>query len=819
METQGREPVRARIAAMLTGADSAAAPAPPAPDVAVDGLPHVATPPRRTLARRYALLLCGVTLMLLVVSGLSEASFGYREARAHIAELQSVQAEGAAKEIAGYLSAIEVGLRDVAKMPWGSAGFGPAQRREEFYRLMQLAPAIIDLQVVDAQARERLSVSRREDDRSETLRPFEEPGLLPVSAAVPLRYGRTFHREDLSPMMRMAVFDGSSAIVATVDLRLLGEVVSRLRIGKQGAAYIVDASDVLIAHPHATEVLRRPDLRIFDAVRRARAAHWSQDATLALSDTQDLQGRPVIATAARIEAPDWLLIVEQPRAEALHPVLEALARTGLLVALGGVAAVIAGVLFARRMAAPIVTLRRATARIAGGDLSSPIEVHSRDEIEDLAHDFNLMAARLRESYAGLEAKVVQRTIQLSEARDKLALRAAEVDSLNERLVDQLGQLAARRDEAERASAAKTRFLATASHDLRQPMHSISLLVGVLHDRTVDPEARAIAAKVQASVSTMEGLFGSLLDISKLDAGAVRPEITEFPLAALFARVEQVWAPQAVERGLRLVVRPTRLLVRSDEALLERVVGNLVSNAIGYTQRGRVVLAARRRGDQCLLQVLDTGPGIPPQYRETIFEEFFRIDAPGTGVAKGLGLGLSIVQRGAHILGHGLRVDSRVGAGTLFEVALPCSLAQDVRGEEAGGPRRGSEAMAGTFVVVVDDDEGNRQALASVLLSWGCHVLAAASTDEALALAHDHLRVPDLLVTDYQLAGADNGLQLAQRLREHYEERIPVLVVTANTDGDLATRAAAIGARVLHKPTGAARLLAAALEAMPQGAPA
>jgi signal transduction histidine kinase len=404
---------------------------------------------------------------------------------------------------------------------------------------MQLLPAITDLQVIDTLGRERLSVSRREDDRTDSLQRVDEPGLLPVTAALPLRYGRTFHREDLSPMMRMAVFDGSSAIVATVDLRLLGEVVSRLRIGKQGAAYIVDASDVLIAHPHPTEVLRRPDLRGFDAVRRARAAHWTQDATLALSDTQDLEGRPVIATAARIEAPGWLLIVEQPRTEALRPVLEALVRTGLLVALGGVAAVVAGVLFARRMAAPIVTLRRATARIAGGDLSSPIEVHSRDEIEDLAHDFNLMAAHLRESYAGLEAKVAERTTQLSEARDKLALRAAEVNSLNERLVDQLGQLAKRRDEAERASAAKTRFLATASHDLRQPMHSISLLVGVLHDRMVDREARAIAGKVQASVSTMEGLFGSLLDISKLDAGAVRPEITEFPLAALFARVEQV----------------------------------------------------------------------------------------------------------------------------------------------------------------------------------------------------------------------------------------------------------------------------------------
>ncbi len=770
-------------------------------------------PPSRSLSRQYALLLCGVTLSLLGISGASEAWFGYTETRQQIVQLQAVQAQAAAAEIASWLGTVERGVSDVAKMPWGRDGFGNMQRREEFYRLMQLLPAVTDLQAFDSQGRERLYVSRHANDRDESMRALEEPALLPVSARIPLRYGRTFHREDLSPSMRLAVFDGAGAIVATIDLRLLGEVVSRLRIGDHGVAYIVDTGDVLIAHTRATEALRHVDLRGFDAVQRARTMARTGAPTLSLSDTRDLHGLPVIATAARIAAPEWLLVVEQPRAEALRPVLGTLIRTGMLVSVGGIAAIVAGLIFARRMAAPIVTLRRATARIAGGDLSSTIEVRSGDEIEALALDFNRMASRLRESYAELEAKVVERTTELSETRDKLALRAAEVDALNERLVDQLGQLAARKDDAERANAAKSRFLATASHDLRQPMHSISLLVGVLHDRMADPDGREITTKVQASVSTMEGLFGSLLDISKLDAGAVHAEIGDIVLNDLFARVEQIWAPQAAERGLRLDVRPAALVVQSDEALLERIVGNLVSNAIRYTARGRVLVAARKRGAHCLLQVWDTGPGIAAEHRETIFEEFFRVDAPGSNAEKGLGLGLSIVKRGAQILGHPLRVVSQVGHGSLFEITLEQAATATLPEGTSTAMAVGSDKLAGAFVVVADDDEGNRHAIASVLRYWGCHLLVASSTREALDLSTAHLRAPDLIVTDYRLAGDDDGLQLANRLRRRYEMHIPVLLVTANTDGELMARAAAMDARLLHKPVGTARLLEAVLEAL------
>ncbi|HEX4511464.1 MAG TPA: HAMP domain-containing protein, partial [Burkholderiaceae bacterium] len=504
---------------------------------------------RRTLAKRYAVLVCGVALTLLVASGASEAWFNYREARRQIATLQAAQALAADQRISDYLAQIEHVLSDVAKMPWERPGFRTKEWLEEFRRLMLLTPAVIELQAIDAGGLERLDVSRSAADRIDSGRRFDDALLLRVNADDPIRFEPTSRREDLSPAMRLAVFDGVGAIVATVDLRLLGDVVSRLRIGEQGVGYLVDKNNILIAHPQQTAVLRWSDLSTFDPVHRAReqeaalSAQWATEdavnsqnrrtigpvelerrraaraAPLEIDDTLDLlHRRPAIATAMRIQGPDWLLIVEQPRAEVLQPALATLRRTGLLVAFGVCLALWAGVLFARRMARPIVTLRRATERIAGGDLASEIDLRTGDEIEDLAHDFNQMAARLRESYEGLEAQVATRTAELSDARDSLQVRAAEVAALNERLLDQLSQLAARKEDAERANAAKTRFLATASHDLRQPMHSIGLLVAVLRDRLRDPSQVEIAGKVQASVSTMETLFGSLLDISKLDAG-------------------------------------------------------------------------------------------------------------------------------------------------------------------------------------------------------------------------------------------------------------------------------------------------------------
>jgi len=753
------------------------------------------------LARRYAARLCGLTLLMLLLSGLIEMAFSYREARAHIAELQAVQADSAAHEIDVYLGSIEAGLRDVAKMPWGTPGFGLSQRREEFYRLMQLAPAIVELTAVDAGGREALWVSRTEGDRLGDGRATAEPALAKVSAREPLRRGSSFVSAAQVPQLRLSAFDGQGAIVARVDLRLLGEIVARIAEAQGGQAYIVDDTGRLLAHSRPTDVLAGVRLEGTDAVAHARAAHAAGGRLSAL-DTLDSRSRPVIVSAGAVHDRGWLVFVEQPRREALEPVFATLARTLMLMAVGGTIAALLGVWFARRMAAPIAAIRQATSRIVSGQLDAdiPVPYASRraDEVVDLADDINHLTRHLRELYAGLEAKVAERTAEVSEARDVLAARAEELTQL--------------KDEAERANAAKTRFLAAASHDLRQPMHSISLLIGVLRTRLSDPAQIDLADKVQSSVTTMENLFGNLLDISKLDAGAVHPHIEDVDLGWLLERAAQTWLPQAQEKGLSLRMRPGRWVVRGDATLLERIVGNLLANAIRYTRGGGVLVGCRRRGEHCELQIWDTGPGIAEEHREAIFEEFFRIGAPGTGQEKGLGLGLSIVRRCVHILGYSITVQSREGRGSVFKVTLPLA-AGTVAPHAISNALDTPQALEGNFIVVVDDEATNREAVRDALLAAGCHVVIAESGDDAMAQLQAHLRTPDLILTDFQLGTSGDGLDVIRRLRAHYDEEIPALIVTANTDARLLAEAAALGAGLLHKPVGLQRLLLALKESL------
>ncbi|MFT7775476.1 ATP-binding protein [Roseateles sp.] len=763
------------------------------------------------LTRRYATRLCGLTLLLLLVSGVVEMGFSYRESMEHIERLQTVQADAAAHEISAYLTGIEGSLRDVAKLPWGERDFGPAERLQEFYRLMQAVPAIIELRAMDGAGREQLMVSRNAAARHGSGHTLADADALKATSQHPLLRGRTYFRDGHMPTMRVAAYDGQAAVVATVDLRLLGEIVTRLRPGDEGHAYIVDDADTLIAHSRGTEVLGGVDLSHLESIARARRA-GETGARLAGLSTRNPRGQAVIVTASPVGETGWLVFVEQPRSEALSPALATLARTLALMGIGGLAALILGIAFARRMAAPIVSLRDATARIVAGQLDSALPArhkkHRHDEVEDLASDFGQMTLRLRELYASLEAKVAERTAQLSEARDVLAARADEIASLNQQLMSQLDELSLRKDEAERANAAKTRFLAAASHDLRQPMHSISLLIGVLRTRLGDPAHIDLADKVQSAVTTMENLFGNLLDISKLDAGTVHPHVEDVDLGWLLERAAHTWLPQAQEKGLSLRVRPCRWIVRGDATLLERIVGNLLANAIRYTRSGGVLVGCRHRGEHCELQVWDTGPGIAERHREAIFEEFFRIEAPGTGQEKGLGLGLSIVRRCVHILGYSIAVQSREGRGSVFQVRLP--LAAGTAAPHAASATLGTplQVLDGSFIVVVDDEATNREAVRDALLAAGCHVVVAANGEEALAQLEAHLRTPDLILTDFQLGTSGNGLDVIRRLRDHYDEAIPALVVTANTDARLPGQAAALGAGLLHKPVGLQRLLLA-----------
>ena len=743
----------------------------------------MSAPRTTTLTRRYARQIAGIAALLLACAALIEGTFGYRQARAQMAARQAVLARAAATEIEGYLENVATGLRQVQALPWGGPGFGAERRREELHRLLALQPALVDLRDLDAQGRELLFVSRTELDRTGTL-------AVPAAWNAPPANGFGAPRFDEQGVpnvvltLPLTAAPATTVTQATINLRFLADVVSGLRTEDGSRVYVVDAEGLLIAHPDPTLVLKQMDVASHDAVAGARRAVAAGASAPAATDAPGLTGQAAVTTALPLGRTGWLLFVEQSRDAALQPALATLQRMALLMLGGGGIALLVGWWSARRMAAPISRLREATARLAAGQWDTAPKVNTGDEIELLADDFGAMSRQLQDSYRGLEDKVEARTTELRH----------------------------RRDEAERANAAKTRFLAAASHDLRQPMHAIGLLVGVLRTRLAEPATQALADKAQQAVRVMEGLFGALLDISKLDAGAVTVRAETVRLADTLERAERAYAPLASAKNLRFRARAANLSVHTDAALLDRIVGNLCVNAIRYTDRGGVLLACRVRAGRVVLRVYDSGIGIAPEQRTVIFDEFVRLNPKSSG-DEGLGLGLSIVKRSADLLGLEVQVASRPGRGSRFDVWLPALPVEASPGAPATPRPAAGPRLEGLFVLVVDDEPDALLATAMLLEQAGCLVATAADASAALAEANRHLRPPDVLLTDLRFGGPRpvdaqtvcDGFALVGRLRAQTGEAIPAVVLTADTD---ASAGGLPGVWVLHKPAGGDNLLAA-----------
>jgi signal transduction histidine kinase len=369
-------------------------------------------------------------------------------------------------------------------------------------------------------------------------------------------------------------------------------------------------------------------------------------------------------------------------------------------------------------------------------------------------------------------------------------------------------VALRRD-AEQANAAKTRFLAAASHDLRQPIHALGLLFATLADRVRDEGAVPVLKQIDGAVDAIDSMLSSLLDISKLDAGVVRPEIEPVDVTALMERIDAEHQPIATLTGnrLRVRVRPADVSVLTDPAMVQRILANLVSNALRYTVNGRVLVGARRRGRSLRIEVYDTGPGIPAEALDDIFLEFHQLGNPERDRRKGLGLGLAIVKRLADLLGHAIEVRSTVGRGSRFTVTLPLSSAPRRAATHATvAPAVGAD-LYGRRVLVLDDDASVLDAMRSLLEGWGCNVITTSTPEEAEAGLASDAGPPDMLIVDYRLRRHASGIETIRRLHQVAGKRIPALVITGDTAPDRLREAQESGYPLLHKPVKPAQLRA------------
>lgn len=362
--------------------------------------------------------------------------------------------------------------------------------------------------------------------------------------------------------------------------------------------------------------------------------------------------------------------------------------------------------------------------------------------------------------------------------------------------------------AEQANMAKSRFLASASHDLRQPVHALGMFVGSLARHPMSAEMKSLVAHIGDSTQAMETLLNSMLDISRLDAGVVEPQQRAFPLGAMLERIGAEWEAEAGAKGIDLRICRTSALVKSDPALLERILRNLVSNAIRYTSRGGVLVGCRRGGETVRIEVWDTGHGIALADHQRIFEEFYQVGNPERDRSQGLGLGLSIVRRLSDLLGHPIEFDSTPGRGSVFRVIVDAAATTATAPASAPAiPDAGVKTLRGSVIAVVDDDLSVLEGMRTMLSGWEADVVAATSGNELLEqLNHAAIR-PAIVLCDYRLRAGEDGTQVIMRLQDMLGEKIPAILVTGDTATDRVRLAYNSGFHVLHKPIAPGKLRA------------
>lgn len=397
-------------------------------------------------------------------------------------------------------------------------------------------------------------------------------------------------------------------------------------------------------------------------------------------------------------------------------------------------------------------------------------------------------------------QVQQRLQSLNEELEqRVAARTRELETLNQ-------QLRAARDAAETANNSKDKYLAAASHDLLQPLNAARLLISTLRERQLPTAEHVLVERTHQALEGAEELLADLLEIARLDQSAIRPDVEVYSLEELLGPLVSEFDEVARSAGLQLRARVPALAVRTDHRLLSRILRNLLSNACRYTERGRVLLAARRRGAFVRLEVWDTGRGIPADQLQAIFLEFNQLNVGGAEKRQGVGLGLAIVDRIAGLLGCAVQVRSVPGRGSLFAIEVPLAEPKTAQFSGESLPRPSvSDPLPGRRLLVVDNEESILFSMAALLGQWGCEVLTANDLDSALALLGE--RPPEAILADYHLDHGATGCELVRDLRRHYGRAIPAVMISADRSDECRRALQTLGIPQLNKPVKPGKLRA------------
>jgi signal transduction histidine kinase len=610
----------------------------------------LAAPGRTRLFRRYTIVIVAVVGGALVLSSLIQLLSSYGDSRDAAFRIERAYAATAAERITSFIQTNET-LVTGSSRALGSATTD--QQRKEFLRPLLTPAEITEVAYLDSSGRETIRLHRLELEGGRGTDFSKDEKFIK-----PIRTGKTYFsqvylRSGSEPYLTIAVAERAAnpgVVVAEVNLKFVGEVVSAIRVGSAGLAYVVDAHGHLIAHPDSSLVLRQTDMAaLLPQVAEAVAAP-GRAASERATTARDLDGHDVLTAYEPISSGDvgWVVFVEQPLAEAFGPIYEAILRSVGLLVLGLLAAVAASLLLARGMTRPIRALEAGAARIGAGALEERIDLRTNDELESLADAFNAMAARLRESYSSLEQKIDERTQELAGANALLAS----------------------------ASQHKSEFLSRMSHELRTPLNAIIGFSDVLLAGSYGPlneKQRDYLQDVLSSGQHLLSLINDILDLSKVEAGRMELELSDFSLRDALQGGVTIIRERASLHGIKISVACDDGLdvIRGDARKVRQVIFNLLANAVKFTpDGGRVEVTARALDGEAWVSVRDTGVGIAPDEQAHLFEEF-RQTASARG-HEGTGLGLSLAKRFVDLHGGRIWVESALGKGSTFTFTLPVS---------------------------------------------------------------------------------------------------------------------------------------------------
>ena len=601
---------------------------------------------RGSLFRKYATVLMLLVGLSLIIDSALEVAFNYFETRAQIELRQGVEARAAAARIREYLRGIETQLRDVSALPWSAGILGLQDRRDEFHRLLKLVPAIAEIRNADAQGREHIRVSRIELDQLESGRRVDATLAFLAARSKGIYYSPTYFKDGSEPYLTIGVRDGGRegwVTLAEVNLKFVGDLIRDIRFGREGRAFVIDGENHLVAHPNIRHVLRKTDVSGLASVRALRRDVGGDERADSVTG-ENLDRIPVLTTHASVGIADWEVFVEQPVDEAFAPVYASIVRTVILFLFGIALALAASYFLARRLSRPILAVQKGAARLGSGNLETRIDVRTGDEVEALANEFNHMAAELQELYTGLERKVAEKTEQL-----------------------------------EMANRHKSEFLANMSHELRTPLNAIIGFSEVLKEGMfgdLNAKQTQYASDIFGSGQHLLSLINDILDLSKVEAGHMALDIQEFDVATAVKNCCTLIRDRAQRQRLKLECAVDEGVTKwpADERKFKQILLNLLSNAVKFTPAGgAVTLRARIEGEWLVVSVTDTGIGISPEDRATIFREFHQLRTAGSAKQEGTGLGLALSRRLVELHCGTLTVESSPGHGSTFMARFPGNL--------------------------------------------------------------------------------------------------------------------------------------------------